>query len=519
MAETKKNDSLKKRYSFKLLANISSFPITLINQSIFARGLGPIGYGDFNFLTNFFNQIIIFFDTGTSLCFYNKLSQRQDDKGLVKFYWLFSIVVVILLILFLFLIILINKEKYLWPDQKINFIVFALIWGILTWYSQTISKMIDAYGLTSGGEILRIIQRVFSLILVAGMFYTKLLDLSNFFYYQFFILLFLCFGWWYILTKNKIPLIPSINLKFDNIKVYIKEFYDYSSPLISYSAISMGVGIFDLWLLQKFAGSIQQGFYGISFKISAICFLFTGALAPLLMREFAIAFNFSDISKMRNLFNRYVPLLYTIAALISVFISIQSSQVSILFGGSEFNNAAMPIAVMALYPIHQTYGQLSGSVFFASGQTRLYRNIGIITLLLGVILTFFLLAPTRLLGLHLGSLGLAIKMVTIQFISVNIQLYFNAKFLAVSFWKYLIHQLIIIIILGVIAYFSKVILEFMLQYSLLSFFLSGILYVVISAAVIYFFPQLIAVSRFEQKKFLKIALNKIRLFVKNEKKY
>ena len=75
---------------------------------------------------------------------------------------------------------------------------------------------------------------------------------------------------------------------------------------------------------------------------------------------------------------------------------------------------------MAFYPIHQTYGQLSGSIFYAASQTKLYRNIGIFSALLSVLFAF-----TFIYIFELGAVGLALTMLIVQVIGTNIQLYFK----------------------------------------------------------------------------------------------
>lgn len=80
-------DSLKKRYVFKLLTNLVGFFVSLFTQAMIPRGLGPKAYGDFSFLSNFFTQLVGFFDAGTSIAFYMKLSQRNKDIGIITFYW------------------------------------------------------------------------------------------------------------------------------------------------------------------------------------------------------------------------------------------------------------------------------------------------------------------------------------------------------------------------------------------------------------------------------------------------
>ena len=91
-------DSLGKRYFYKLLTNLVSLPVYFVTQAIIPRGLGPQAYGDFNFLTNFFSQVMGFLDMGTSIGFYTKLSQRPHETALVSFYFYFLLVSVITLL-------------------------------------------------------------------------------------------------------------------------------------------------------------------------------------------------------------------------------------------------------------------------------------------------------------------------------------------------------------------------------------------------------------------------------------
>ena len=99
------------------------------------------------------------------------------------------------------------------------------------------------------------------------------------------------------------------------------------------------------------------------YQIGSLCFLFTGAMTPLFTRELSIAFSNGDLPRMAELFRRYIPMLYSIAAFFSCFIAVQADKVVYIFGGNKFEGAATAVTIMAFYPLHQTYGQLSGSVF------------------------------------------------------------------------------------------------------------------------------------------------------------
>jgi hypothetical protein len=158
----------------------------------------------------------------------------------------------------------------------------------------------------------------------------------------------------------------------------------------------------------------------------------------------------------------------------------------------------MPVIIMAFYPIAQTYANLSGSLFFATGQTSLYRNIGVIFMVGGLPLTYFLIAPASKLGLGIGATGLAIKVVALAFIVVNVQLYYNARLLGLRFWRYVGHQFLSVgCMLG-----SAVAVRLALEMSplirahiIVGFLLAGLLYTIIVMGVTFFQPLLFGLQR------------------------
>lgn len=435
-----KTDTLGKRYGSKLLANLVGLPVNLATQAIIPRGLGPGAYGDFNFLTNFFTQVFNFLEMGTSLGFYTKLSQRPRETGLVTFYFYFSGLVVALIFAIVLLSQVFAASSWIWPSQHLIYIYLAAGWGVLIWFAQVFEKMLDAYGLTVPGEKARMVQKVLGLILLIALFSLHLLHLPGLFLYYFVITAFMIVVSLRILERQGFSLRLAEKLSWGRIKDYSKEFYHFSHPLFVYGLVAMLANIFDRWLLQVSHGSVQQGFYSLSLQIGTICFLFTGAMTPLLTREFAIAFGKEDWPQMAYLFQRYVPLLYSVAAFFSCFVALQADKVIYIMGGGKFQGALMAVTIMAFYPIYQTYGQLSSSVFYATGKTGLYRNIGIAFLILGLPLTYLLIAPREMMGLGAGATGLAVKMVLVQVLGINVQLYFISRLLGVNFWRLLGHQ-------------------------------------------------------------------------------
>ncbi|HAZ03486.1 MAG: hypothetical protein A2W90_16655 [Bacteroidetes bacterium GWF2_42_66] len=511
----KNPQSLNKRYAAKLSTNLVGLVIGLITTAIIPRGLGPKVYGDFSFLTNFFSQLIPFFTFNTSIGFYTKLSQRQEEFGLIKFFGRISLFAFVFLFLFILLTQLVDFSNYLWPEQELKFLFMAAFFTVLTSLADTLAQISDARGITISTEIAKIIQKSVGLLLILALYITKQLNLINFFYYNYIILLILITTFVVIINRSGFSLFQNWHLGIDQVKKYFREFYIYSRPLFVYGLVGVFVGLFDRWLLQKYGGSVQQGFFGLALKVGVLCFIFTGAMTSLITREFSIAYNRKDLQEMSRLFRRYIPLIYSIAAFISCFIAINAKEITFIVGGSQFSNAVLPMTIMAFYPIHQTYGQLSGSVFYASGQTKLYSNIGFILKILGLPLVYFAVAPSAFFGLNAGATGLAVVYVVLQFIGVNVQLFFNSKFLKLNFLKYFAHQLICVGVFVILAFSTKLFIDelnIVSSNGIITFFLSGILYSFLAITFIFIFPEIVGLQRVDIKK----GLVYTKSFIKNK---
>ena len=78
-------DSLKKRYYIKLIANFIMGVVNIILVAIVPKALGPVAFGQFSYIQQFFAQIIAFLDAGTSTAFFTKLSANHIRKELILF--------------------------------------------------------------------------------------------------------------------------------------------------------------------------------------------------------------------------------------------------------------------------------------------------------------------------------------------------------------------------------------------------------------------------------------------------
>ena len=496
-------DSLKKRYSIKLLTNIISGFMGAVLVAIVPKALGPLAYGQFVYLQDFFMKAIGFLDMGSSTAFFTKLSADHTRKELISFYFLYSFAVLIIIVLFIFLVKAFGYTQNVLPNIPDEYIFMGLFFGFFTWLTQIFIKISDAYALTVSVELIKIGHKVVSLLLLIYLVYMTTFDLKSYFYFHYMALLsFLCILTWLFIKKEILKDLKSsiLNSQFSTIK---QEFIEYCHPLVVFSIMGLIVGFLNIWLLQTYSGSTQTGFYGLAYSIATICFLFTSAMTPILTREFSKAYGEEDIEKMRTLFYRYIPMLYAIASFFSIFISMQSDNVLSIFADEKFKDASIVLMVMSLYPIHQTYGQLSSSVFYAMGNTKLYRNIAFFTQPLMLLLSYVFIVT-----LDFGALGLAYSMLATQLIGTNIGLYFNAKFLKLELKYFILHQIYTIVFFALLAFVSSQL--FHLHLVIMNFLVSGIIYTILVIIFLYIFPQVFATNRNEIKYYLMKAQNVIK---------
>lgn len=502
--------SLARRYIFKLVANVTAVPVYLIMEALLPRALGPGAYGNYSFATNFFQQLSGFLDMGTSTCFYNALSRQQHDTALFTFYMRLAGIIDLSLLICGFCLLIPPLGECLMPNTPLYYAPLAALWALLTWLGRVLRSTNDALGATIASECWRTILSIGGIGILAIIFLCGYLNIYTLFLQQYLLLGSMCIAWYMVSRshwrKANIPIVP--HLSSVQWRHYGREFFAYSHPLLIQALLSFLMISAERWLLQYFDGSAQQGFYALSQKVSMACFLFVSAMTPLLMREFSVAWGRGDLRGMGSLLTRFAPGLYVLAAYFSCFTVIEAQTLVEIFGGSQFFAAVLPVQIMALYPLHQAYGQMAGAVFHASGKTKVLRNITACECGYGLITAWILLAPAHLGGLHLGAVGLAIKTVSVQFISVNLCLFLASRMLDFVFLRILGHQILVVILFLFLGYLSHHLALQVSSQTLVNFLLSGIIYTIITVGTMLFLPGLIGLSRQELKELARRFLRK-----------
>lgn len=495
--------SLGKRYLFKLCSNIATIPLFFLQEAILPRILGPIAYGNFTFVAAFYTQIINFLDLGTGVCLRTGLAKRPHETGIISFYLRITLYIFSALLLCGIIMYAPSVSELFLPNIPLWMIFPSLFCAFLTWLSLTTRGMNDAIGSTTSSELIRIVISISSAMVLLVLFFSHILSLPLFYLQQGVTYGAITIGVVYTFIRAWKKRNPSTKaasfyeLTTEQRTSYIREYKSYCSPLFVIALCSMLALLFERWVLQFFSGSLDQGYFSLSQKVGMACFLFVTAMMPLLQRDLSMAHGKQDFEAMAKIIDRFAPLLYSIAGWFACFTCIEASGVIHIFAGNDFLDAMLPVQIMAFYPVHQCYGQLASTIFYASGNTSTLRNFTLLGLMAGIICTWIFVAPLEFGGLHLGATGLALKMVLIQMITVNILMWRCSKDIAFSFKKNFLHQILSPLCFLLLAFVSQQLtmqLSFFTPDSLLRFFLSGSVYALLSSIVVYAIPSTIGMK-------------------------
>lgn len=450
MAKRGALDSIRKRYFITLLSNGVLFVASFVTAGIVPRALGPKQLGDFGFLNRVSSAFRNMLDMGTSSAFFNYSAKHSESGGLTRIYsvWMFIQLGAILGIISL--ACLVGLSDLIWPGQQFNIIIWVALLDWVVFTAALLKQLGDSKGFTLRAQVINLALSLFNILLLVLLALKGCLNLRVFITVQ-------------ILTSIVISLAIIVGVVFPNKDVfwvvsgagkkltdYAKYFYKFCSPLVVISVFSFIFEYYDRMVLQKFSGSIQQGYFHIASSWAAFSTIFTASMLSIYKREIARHLGRHDLSAASQIFSKYLKMLYFITLVLAVFLAFHARELLGLIAGPKFSSAAAVMIIMAFYPIHQVYGQLGGAAFYSTEKTYVLRNISVVAMLAGIPLTYFFLAPKSgiIPGLGLGSAGLALKTVVWNLLLVQVYLVFNCRYFklkAAAFWWHQFYSFAIVL--------------------------------------------------------------------------
>jgi O-antigen/teichoic acid export membrane protein len=289
----------------------------------------------------------------------------------------------------------------------------------------------------------------------------------------------------------------------------------YCKPLIALSLISFFYDFADKWMLQKFGGASQQGYFQIANQFSTISLLATTSILSVFWKEIADAWAKHDHARIAMLYRKVSRGLVMLGAITTGLLLPWSEQIVMIFLGQAYAQAWPVLAIMLLYPIHQSMGQIGGTMLLASGLTHRHMLVSMGTMLVSVPFSYLMLAPTTgalVPGLGMGAIGIATKMVLLGIVSVNVQAWVIARY---SGWKldWIFQAAGIPLMIG-LGYLAKMLVGLLwnlegigLPNLIMPVVLASLLYAIAVISSLWLLPWLIGVERDEIKRLYHSAVN------------
>ena len=222
---------------------------------------------------------------------------------------------------------------------------------------------------------------------------------------------------------------------------YAQRWWRFASPLILPQYYLPVVAWVGLYLIQRWYGSAEQGYYALALQWSAFAMLFTTSGVWIFWREVA-HHAVQDLQHTAAVYEKFSGLFFFLALVLSWGLSAGSALLVQVVAGERFRPAAAVLAVMAFYPISQTINQLTAASMKATERTRSYARWSVVLSVPDLLLTYLLLAPATAAvpGLHLGAMGMAIRTALFGLITAEVYDWLNCRFLRIRYARVLVRK-------------------------------------------------------------------------------
>ena len=510
--KTSQPASIKTRFAVSLIASVIRGGISLATGLLLARWLGAEDFGRMAFLLASFLAFKQLLDMASSSAFFTFLSKRQRSRRFVSFYWRWVGIQFIFSLLIVGLLLPESITDFVWDGTSKPIIILALV---ATFMQQNVwsiaSQMAEAKRETIRVQRLNTIIVIIHFIVVIALWMGGKLFLPLLF--TALIIEWSIAGWmaarmYHGQGDEKVDCCD----EQDTAGTVFKEFWVYCKPFIPYVWLGFVYGFSDRWMLQHWGGSHEQAYYAVALQFSAVALLATSSILRIFWKEVAEAKHQGNHEKVKKLYLKVSRGLYFFGALAAGGALPWSSEIVQLLLGDVYLDGAFTLMLMFLYPIHQSMGQIGGTMLIATEHTRIHVIISLVFMATSIVAVYFMLAPSTMIvpGLGLASQGLAIKMLVMQFIQVNVMAWFVARIFGWKYdWAYQVVGLSAAVLIGWVA--KLLITSVITAHVIVLMMGSAIFYLLFMGLFVYAMPWVAGMKRDEINVYLSIAAKKIRL--------
>jgi O-antigen/teichoic acid export membrane protein len=494
--------SIKIRFLATMITNVLRAGISFIAGLAIARYLGPEDYGNYNFLLGSFTAMVSLLDMGTSTAFYTFISQGSRGKRFYLYYVIWVFFRLSLLLLFVFLVPDDLREQ-LWlghPKESILLALLAVFSMNQIW--QFVGQVGESIRDTVGVQVRNLVLAICFLGCIVLLTKTDILSISALFVTN--MILYFALSFLYGVRLHRSPVL--VSRKDEDIGDILREFKNYCAPLLLYTWVGFLYAFADYWLLQRFGGAVQQGYYAVGIQFASISLLATTSMIQVFWKEIADAHARGNVVRTQELYHKVSRSLFFLGAFASCILIPFSREILSLLLGPAYEPGWPAFALMLFYPIHQSLGQVTSTMLYALGKTKMKAFLGLIFMGISIMMTVIFLAPQSWIipGFQLGAIGLALKMVICQFLDVTLMGICVARYISTQYeWTYQIQVILVLLSAGFISKFAvcKSLAIFNLaDSSILHMTVAGLLYLSLVSIFLWHRPALSGIESAQIQK-------------------
>lgn len=491
-----KQDEFKNRYIIKLTSSILIAALNIIVQLILPRAFSVEEYGYYSYNLNVFTSVVGIAVLSVPSALVSKLSKRNEEIGLIRFYLKFYLLMAVVLNL---AIIVLYASEFL-QDTFAGQTLFIVLLGMEAAIVQRLHTdsigIFDALAVSRFPAVMQVILKVIISFAVIISYLLGRLNLAYFYIIQTLLTFVITFSMLYVIIRDQKQKYP-VKIDF-GYKAYFKEFYKFCRPLILSNAVSQVIVIFMNWALMNWSGAVEQAMFGAAWQLNTLVSYVFSSYAELSKREFAVICE--DIEAIKYRYMQSLKLMMWVTSYFAIFIGFASEWLLPIVYGDKYAGATLVTILIMFYTIYQAWGQIAGAFLLATERTKISAVMGVIGQLITLGLVFVFQIPNFIWPTGLGSIGIAMTYLVSNIISVSLSLYINSRILKMPFWKSLFIQILPLSLCSV----TSIILRYGMNFiwggsSALMLIgktlIAGAVYTAVVAGVIWLKPQVMGTSK------------------------
>lgn len=425
-------DSVKSRYVVTLGAQIFRMLLSVVTASIVPRTLGPAVYGNYSFLLSTAAALRGVLDNSTQQAFFTFSAQESASGSLTRLYAKVLAVQMLVVFCIIGVVAAAGRTDWLWRGLDLDQIVWVTLVDWFTFLALSLQQLGDSKGLTVRLQLLGSAVAALTLAALLAFWVSGTLNFYTFAWTNLAGAAATCvlLGYWLFVKHTAI-----FWSRGPSVRGYVARWWSFARPLLLlqyYFPLATYLGVF---LIQKWYGSQEQGYYALAVQWAAFAMIFTNAAVWIFWREIAHYSALGDAAQTSRTYEQFCGLFFLLVLILACWLAASSGLLVRIVAGERFLDARGVVAIMAFYPVAQTLGQLTMACLRATERTSSYARWSVLLSIPDLLLSYFLLAPASasVPGLHLGAVGMAVKTVAYGLLSAHVYDWVNCRHLRIGF--------------------------------------------------------------------------------------